>query len=192
MVQTSSNVSTAKPPVGGALYSAPIGTALPADATSALPETFKSLGYISEDGITNSNSGKSDSVKAWGGETVATVQTEKEDTFQYTLIEALNIDVLKEVYGESNVTGNLESGVKVTANSKEAQRHVLVAEMILNDGAVKRIIIPSGKVTEVGDITYNDSDPIGYETTLSALPDPAGNTHYEYIQKAPASAGSGE
>ena len=53
--------------------------------------------------------------------------------------------------------------------------------MILNGGYLKRVVIPSAKVTAVGDITYVDGQPIGYEVTLSAAPDSSGNTHYEYL-----------
>lgn len=31
-------------------------------------------------------------------------------------------------------------------------------------------------------IVYKDDDAIGYETTLSAVPDANGQTHYEYIK----------
>ena len=176
------NVSAGKPKIGGAIFRAPLGTKLPEDVKTALDAAFKELGYCSDDGITNSNSPETDNVKAWGGDTVLDLQTSKEDSFQYKLIEITNVEVLKAVYGDDNVTGTLDTGITVKANSNEAESCAWVFDMILKN-AIKRIVVPSASVTEVADIVYKDSEAIGYETTIKATPDSSGNTHYEYIVK---------
>ena len=184
MANTAGNVSAGKPALNGAVYRAASGTTAPTDATTALSADFKCLGYCGEDGLVNSNSPSTTDIKAWGGDTVLTIQEEKTDTFQVTLLEVLNADVLKAVYGSTNVSGTLSTGVTITANAKEAEEGVWAVDMLLNSNTVKRIVIPKGKITEIGDITYSDSDPIGYEVTITALPDTSGNTHYEYIKQS--------
>lgn len=180
------NVSVAKPKITGAIYRAPLKTALPADATTALNVAFKELGYVGEDGVTNNNSAGSDNIKSWGGAVVATTQKEKNDTFKFKLIEALNTDVLATVYGSGNVSGVLATGIKVSANAKELESAEYVIEIILRNGIAKRIVIPEGKISEVGEITYKDDELIAYEITVTALPDDDGNTHYEYIKETAA------
>lgn len=178
-----SNVTLAKPKKGGPIHRAPLGTALPTDAKTELNEAFKCLGYLGEDGLTNANAPKTETIRAWGGDTVATPQTEKPDTMKFKLLEALNVDALKAVYGDGNVSGTLDTGITIKANSEEQKDCCWVFDMILRDGALKRIVVPCASVTDVGEIVYNDKDPVGYDTTLTAKPDEDGQTHYEYIVK---------
>jgi len=184
MANTATNVSVGKPAVAGSIYVAPLGTTLPTDTSTALDAAFKSLGFVSEDGVTNSNSMETDDIKEWGGATVLPLQTSKDDTFQFTLIEALNVDVLKTVYGASNVTGTLATGLTIKANADDPVQYSWVIEMVLRGGVAKRIVIPAASITELGDIAYTTSDAIGYEVTLTATADSAGNTHYEYLKSA--------
>lgn len=183
MANDVTNVSTGKPKIAGAVFRAPLGTTLPTDSTSTLAEGFKALGYVSEDGVTNANSMESDNVKAWGGNIVLTMQTDRPDTFKFTLLEAMNTEVLKAYYGDGHVTGTLAAGITVKANVEDVGEASWVIDMVLRGNVAKRIVIPDGMVSETGDVVYVDNDPIGYELTITAMPDEQGNNHYEYIKK---------
>ena len=191
MANTQANVGTGKPAITGAIYRAPLGTTLPTSATASLNAAFKCLGYVSEDGLTNSNTASTEQIKAWGGDIVAQPQTEKPDTFAATFIEALNEDVLKTVYGDDNVEGAIATGLTVHANSKELPVSCYVCDTIIGS-YIKRIVIARGQVTEVGDIEYKDDSVIGYPLTMTAFPggwtDTTDvDTHKEYIVAAPTS-----
>lgn len=178
---TVTNVTAGKPAVGGAIFRGALSSTLPTDATTALDAAFKPLGYLSDAGLTNSNTISSEDIKAWGGDTVLSLQTEKTDTFSFTMLEVLDAEVLKAVYGSGNVSGALASGITVTANTADQEEAAWVFEMVLREGAVKRIVIPDAKITEIADIVYADSEAVGYEVTITAYPDSSGNSHYEYI-----------
>ena len=181
-----SNVTAGKPKITGAIFRAPVGSTLPTDAKTELNVAFKCLGYVSEDGVTNGNSPESEQTKAWGGDVVLSTQTEKPDTFQFKLIEAKNVDVLKMIYGDSHVTGDLDTGIKVDVTAEDPGPAAYVIDMILKDGDLKRIVIPSASISEMDDIVYNDSEPVGYDVTLTATADDTGCTHHEYIVKKEA------
>ncbi len=189
MSNNANNVSVGKPKAGGAAFIAAAGTTPPTTAVAELSNDFKGLGYISDEGVKNNGERSVNKIKAWGGDIVQTVQTEKTDSFTMTFIEALNSNVMKMVYGKNTVSGDLASGLTVLANSTELDEWVMVIDMVLAGGAVlKRLVIPKAKVDSVSEITYEDEEVIGYQVEISALPDASGNTHYEYFKSSGASA----
>ena len=184
MAANASLVTAGKPKVAGGIYYAPAGSTLPTDTSTALDNAFILLGYISSDGVTNSNSPESSDITAWGGYTVRSEMTGRADTFQFTMIEAFNTDVLKVVYGDTKVSGTLSTGITVTVGPHALEDHAYVIEMIGTDNTAHRVVIPAGQVQSVGDVTYVDGSAVGYQVTINAEPDANGNTHYEYIKSA--------
>lgn len=182
MANNATNVSVGKPKGDGAIFSAPKGTAIPTDGTSPLDATFKTLGYIHEDGVTNAIETDSEDIKAWGGDTVLTFQTSYKETFQFQGIET-NEETLKAYYGDDNVAV-AESNISVNHSPEELGERVWVIETILSGGKVRRDVIPNGKVTERGELVLKDDEPIGYDMTISALPDESGYTAYTFIATA--------
>ena len=182
MANTATNVTVGKPKVSGAVYRAPIGTTLPTDATTALDAAFVSLGYVSEDGLSNNNELSVEATKAWGGNIVLRSLTEMNDEFALTLIETKNVDVLKAVYGDDNVTVDADGNVTVNVIAEDPEEAVWVFELALRGGIARRIVIPDGAITSRDEITYNDSDAVGYGITISAYPDASAKTHVEYTE----------
>jgi hypothetical protein len=148
--------------VGALNATAPTGTA------SALTG-FAGLGYVSEDGVTETRDRSSDNIKAWqNGATVRTVITDSGLTYAFTLLET-NVATIELAYG-TEVTQTVTEGHFLVIPSNTGGRKSFVLDVI--DGAeLLRTYIPDGEVTEVGDIVYASGEPIGYEVTITAYAD---------------------
>lgn len=148
--------------VGLTSATAPTGTA------SALTG-FTGLGYVSEDGVTETRDRSTDSITAWQNSAqVRTVVTESSLTFQFTMIETKEATV--ELFYGAVVTPAVSDGSFVVVPANTGGQQSFVIDVV--DGAeLIRIYIPNGEVTEVGDRVYNNSgDPIGYDVTVTAYP----------------------
>lgn len=178
MANNSANVSAAKPKAGGAIWWAPAGTDVPTDATTALSEAFQTVGYVSEEGLKENETRTSTSHKAWGGDTVATSQTEYSKSYGFTMIET-NGTTMKVRYGADNVTVSGDRVSQVKHNAKELPEGVWVVEMVVA-GRILRKVMPKGKITETGEVSYNDGDLVKYPVTLGLLPDTNGNYEIDY------------
>lgn len=184
MANTALNVSAGKPAVSGGIYRAPLGTTLPNDATTALGEGFVSLGYIASGGVTHGFNLDTGEYRAWGGDLVLSFLNSKTHTFAFGLIEVLNPTTYESVYGSAAVSGTLTTGISVAADGADMSEYVYVIELALRGGAKKRIVIPDGKISAIGDVVYQDSDAINYPVTITAQVDANGKSHYEYIKKS--------
>ena len=172
------------PADGAAVYVAPLGTTLPTSATANLNAAFVDLGWVSEDGVTNSISRDTTKHYAWGGEVVKVTQDKYTETVKLTLLETSSA-VLKVVYGDNNVTaGGDYQSIKVEHSRLMLERKSFVIDFIDGDHA-GRIVIREGQVTEVGDVVYVHKDLTRYEITIDVFkPDNADNSVVTYFDYA--------
>lgn len=182
---SAANVNAASPKTTGIVFFAATGTTLPTDATTTLAAAFKDCGYISEDGISYDNTRDVTEIKEMGGSVVLTIQTSKTDTFKFTMLESLNENALKVIFGDSNVA--VASDVyTIKSKADQPARRIWAIDMILSDGRSCRHVIPDGQVSAVDTITYSGSDAIKYGVTINCAPDSTGVSVYTYIGAAPA------
>lgn len=164
MALNSANVRVA---VTGALSVAPVGTTAPADSVAALNAAFKDLGYVSDDGVTETRGRSTNTIRGWqNADVVREVVTESDFKLQATLIETKKETV--ELFYGSTVSG--VDGSVLVKPSVTGGRKAFVLDVV--DGTeLIRIYIPQGEVTEVGDTVYASGEPIGFEVTITGYPD---------------------
>lgn len=192
-VNTGTNVAAAKPKVGGGIYFAPLGTALPTDATTALAGTFIALGPVSEDGVQPSRDTNVDKIKEWDGSTLAQLLTDESRSFEIKFYGVFDADVQKFLYGTSNVTVTAAvpgtSGTKLAVLDKggKPDQCVLVLEMLFG-GKTMRKVIPIADCVVTDEEPYQGSALMGYTLTVEALKDTSSVRVYEYYQAETPSA----
>lgn len=153
--------------VDGVVSSAPTGSTAPTTVSSALASPWVDLGYVSEDGVTESNSRTTEKVRAWQrAAVVRTLVTEGETTFSMTLLQT-NASTLAEYYGLEASDINDTDGSFVSSPTKDAPHRAYVIDVIDGDELIRKYI-PDGQVTEVGDQVFQNGAPIGYEVTITA------------------------
>ena len=168
----------------GALYVAPLGTAKPTDARSALVGTYVSGGYISEAGITLNVSRSNTNIRDWGLNNVRVASTD----FGTTITgEFLQIDeqAAKNLLGSANVS-------KTAANSTHGEQLALSIGPTLPDAQAfvinmkdgnrrGRICAPNAQVTEIGSPTFVPSAGNVWPFTISCYDDGTGHSVYVYF-----------
>lgn len=174
------NVSSAKGVKGGYIFAAPIGTALPTDYETPLDQSWKCLGFISEDGYTETLDTDSEDMKDMNGDLMASPQTSRVESAQLTLAE-IKATTLKVMYGSGNVTDK-DGMITVKHNGDSTETWPVVLELVLKDGRRWRKVVPLAQSSELDDLTLAVGELAARALTVKYLTDEDGNTCYDYIQ----------
>ena len=188
--QSSANVTFSKPGTSanksGYIWVAPLGTAVPTDATTELDKAFVGLGYLSEDGLTEPASFEpGDDIVAAGGDTVAQADPTFSKTWTGTCIEALNEDLLKVAYGSANVTvtpaSTTDGSITIKEQAGDIEHHVIVIDEMLKGGRKRRNVMADATFLITGDISHVHTALVNFEFTITAYPTANQPAQTQYI-----------
>lgn len=184
MVDSTTNdstmVSLGKFKVGGYAYWAPAGTTLPTDSATALPSAYKLLGYLSEDGLTNTTDTDATEIKDANGTTVMKIITSYAESYQFALLEVLRAESAKLRYNSDAVTGT-DKSMTIKHQMPSDEDFVLVFEIAMSGDVKDRLVIGNATRAEFGDRQVHAGDPQVYDITVSANDMGNGVTAIEYI-----------
>lgn len=181
----STMVSLGKFKVGGYAYWAPSGTVLPTDSSTPLAAAFKLLGYLSEDGLTNTTDTDTTEIKDANGTTVMKVITSYAESYQFALLEVLRAEAAKMRYNTGAVTGT-DKSMTIKHQMPSDEDFVLVFEIAMSGDVKDRLVIGNGTRAEFGDRQVHAGDAQDYDVTVSANDMGNGVTAIEYIGRATA------
>lgn len=163
MALDSANVRVA---VTGAVSYAPTATTAPLDADTALPGTWRDVGYIGEDGVVEARERSTNNIIAWQkATTVRTVVTEANMTVQFVMIES-NPNSIELYYGAA-VDGT-DGSVEIDPAESGGRRSFVIDYV---DGSeFVRLYLPEAELAEVGEQSLVSGEAVGYDVTIAAYP----------------------
>lgn len=135
----------------------------PTTATSTLPSPWVDLGYVSEDGVTETTEISSDKIRAWqNAKVVRTSITEAAVTWTMTLIQT-NADTVGLYYN-----GVVDADGSIVIDPTKDRPTIQANIDVIDGDEIIRSYAPEATISEVGDQVYQNGVPIGYEVTVEA------------------------
>jgi hypothetical protein len=154
---------------GGLVAVGPTTADAPTSSASVLDTDLVEVGYIGEEGITEARARSTTPIKAFqAGATVRVVVTDSTFTQKFVMIESSAISY-ETFYGSSVQDADATDGrIDVDPSSTGGRKSWVVD---ITDGTFnQRTYIPSGEVTEVGDVVYKGGQAVGREVTVTGYP----------------------
>jgi len=157
------------------------GAVLPTDASTALDTSFKSAGFVTADGLTESTSINTTDLDAYGTfQPVRTLVTGEVRTFAVNAMETNPVTLaIKSRQKLSAVTATAGGSVDITEGPARDALYAAVFHAV--DGAnVVRKVVPNIRLTSLGDEQIAKAAGLAYAFTFTAYPDTNGVTVYSY------------
>lgn len=160
-------------PVTGLAAVGPTSATAPTATGTSAPSGFTDFGFLGEDGVTESKNLTTKPIKAWqNGSVVRRVVTDGEYTVKFTLLETSEL-TLETYYGATATLGVSEGSIDVNPTATGGVKSFVIDYV---DGSEKkRIYIPTGEVTNFGDLVHKGGEAVGYPITITGYPDTDGN-----------------
>lgn len=178
----------------GGGWVAELGTASPASPLEQPLSPWEPLGAISDDGLVYGFDEDSQQFTPWGlTSPFRTTITQSIRTFQVTLWETSRIAVQSVMYRLDAAELAPEDGITSFAETASPTPDRRAWWFLVMDGEnAKGFYVPSGEVSDRSDVTFKQDEMSGYQITVTAYPDEAGNTvyHSDSVPETPAYTGS--
>ena len=181
------NASAASPVTTGGILVGPLGTAIPTDATTAVNAAILALGYVGREGLRPVGSAPSfNDVFAWGGDLIDSPMESKGTTeFEFDLLEIMNPEVARLIFGGSNVTvvpatASAGTTVSILVKGFVIPRKASVFDMLYG-GKKLRFAGSNVQLTKMEEGAYQDANVGYYRMRAKCFPDAAGVSLYRYL-----------
>lgn len=179
----------------GAGWTAPLGTSSPGDPDVQPLSPWLPLGAVSEDGLTQGFDEDSQSFTPWGYTApIRTTITSSLRTFSLTVWETGRVIVQSLQYRVDTADLTPTSGLTTFAEtaSPVPDRRAFWFVVLDGDTFKRGFFVPEGEITERSDVSHKQDEVAGFEWTITAYPDDAGNTvyHADRVPATPAYTGS--
>ena len=155
----------------GLAWFAPLGTAAPTDAKTALAAAYKDAGLITENGLSKKVSESSKDIQAFGqGAPARTLVTSSKTTFDLAFLESNLVSLA--VYNRKalgSLTADATGAIDFTEGVHQTQKYAAVFDVIDGPNHI-RMFCPSVEVTDRQDLSISAGNEISYGVTLTAYP----------------------
>jgi hypothetical protein len=173
----------------GGLWVAAVGTVAP-DSPLTQPATpWEPLGAISDDGVVYGFNEDNAEFTPWGlTAPFRSTITKSIRTFKFTLWETARTTAMSVMYRipEADLAPDGVSGLTSYAETASPSVDRRAWWLAVFDGDTARgMYVPQAEVSDRADVTFKQNELAGFEITLTAYPDDAGNTVY-HTDKLPA------